>query len=116
LTISATSHTDALHDRQSVGAASPTPTSTPTPTPSTTATATIAPSATPTATATATATATPTSTPTPTPTAITLSASGYKVQGRQRADLSWSGATSTNVDVYRNNVLITTTANDGFYT
>ncbi len=25
-------------------------------------------------------------------------------------------ATSTNVDVYRNNALITTTANDGFYT
>jgi len=110
------SQQDAFHDRQSIGAASPTPTSTPTATPTATATATIAPSATPTATATATATATPTSTPTPTPTAITLSASGYKVQGRQRADLSWSGATSTNVDVYRNNVLITTTANDGFYT
>ncbi len=114
--ISGSSQQDAFHDRQSVGAASPTPTSTPTATPTATATATIAPSATPTATATATATATPTSTPTPTPTAITLSASGYKVQGRQRADLSWSGATSTNVDVYRNNVLITTTANDGFYT
>ena len=112
--ISGSSQQDAFHDRQSVGAASPTPTSTPTATPTATATATIAPSATPTATA--TATATPTSTPTPTPTAITLSASGYKVQGRQRADLSWSGATSTNVDVYRNNVLITTTANDGFYT
>src|SRR6266480_1869205 len=114
--ISGSSQQDAFHDRQSVGAASPTPTSTPTATPTATATATIAPSATPTATATATPTATPTSTPTPTPTAITLSASGYKVQGRQRADLSWSGATSTNVDVYRNNVLITTTANDGFYT
>jgi len=45
-----------------------------------------------------------------------LTARGYKVQGRQMADLSWSGATSTNVDVYRNNALITTTANDGFYT
>ena len=31
-------------------------------------------------------------------------------------DLSWSGATSSNVDVYRNNVRIVTTANDGFYT
>src|SRR6266704_173258 len=55
------SQQDAFHDRQSVGAASPTPTSTPTATPTATATATIAPSATPTATATATATATPTS-------------------------------------------------------
>ena len=106
------SQQDAFHDRQSVGAASPTPTATATATP----TATAAATATPTATATATATATPTSTPTPTPTAISLSARGYKVQGRQRADLSWSGATGTNVDVYRNNALITTTANDGFYT
>src|SRR5207249_3126239 len=51
------SQQDAFHDRQSIGAASPTPTSTPTATPTATATATIAPSATPTATATATATA-----------------------------------------------------------
>jgi len=118
------SQQDAFHDRQSVGAASPTPTATATATPTVTATATatptptatatIAPSATPTATATTTPTAT--ATPTATPSGITLSARGYKVQGRQRADLSWSGATSTNVDVYRNNALITTTANDGFYT
>lgn len=47
---------------------------------------------------------------------ITLSATGYKVKGQAKADLSWSGATSTNVDVYRNGGLITTTANDGAYT
>lgn len=47
---------------------------------------------------------------------ITLSASGYKVKGTQHADLSWSGATSTNVDVYRDGAVITTTANDGFHT
>lgn len=47
---------------------------------------------------------------------ITLSVVAYKVQGVKRADLTWSGATSTNVDVYRNNVLIITTANDGFHT
>src|SRR6266496_2512505 len=41
------------------------------------------PTPTPTPTATATATATPTPTPTPTPGQITLSARGYKVQGRQ---------------------------------
>jgi serine protease len=38
------------------------------------------------------------------------------VQGRHTVDLSWSGATTPNVDVYRNSVLITNTLNDGFYT
>lgn len=47
---------------------------------------------------------------------VTLSATGYKVKGAQHADLEWSGATSENVDVYRNGSLDTTTANDGFYT
>ncbi|MEQ9568883.1 MAG: S8 family serine peptidase, partial [Longimicrobiales bacterium] len=47
---------------------------------------------------------------------ITLSASGYKQRGLQKADLAWSGATSTNVDIFRDGVLITTTANDGAYT
>ncbi|MBD3616932.1 MAG: PKD domain-containing protein [Gracilimonas sp.] len=47
---------------------------------------------------------------------ITLSVSGYKVQGAQKADLTWSGATSTDVDVYRDASLIVTTANDGSYT
>ena len=92
------------------------PTGTPTPTP----TATPIPTATPTPTATATPTATPTPTVTPTPTAtperITLTARGYKVRGRQTVDLSWTGATSSNVDIYRNGVLIVTTLNDGFYT
>ena len=49
----------------------------------------------------------------PTGGGITLSAVGFKQQGLQKADLTWSGAASTNVDVYRNNVIITTTANDG---
>lgn len=47
---------------------------------------------------------------------FSLSANGYKVQGRQRADLTWSGATTNNVDVYRDGSLITTTTNDGAYT
>ena len=102
------SQQDAFHDRQSVGAP-------PTPTPTATATATIPPSPTPTATATATATATPTSTPTPTP-GITLTARGYKVQGRHTVDLSWSGASSSTVDIYRNGAFLTNTGNDGFYT
>jgi thermitase len=69
-------------------------------------------------------TATPTDTPvppTPTPTNtpsgdFVLDATGYKVRGLQKADLSWSGASGADVDVYRNGVLIATTANDGFYT
>jgi serine protease len=47
---------------------------------------------------------------------ITLSATGYKVRGVQHADLTWSGATSTNVDVYRDGAVILTTANDGEHT
>jgi len=47
---------------------------------------------------------------------ITLSVNGYKRKGRINADLSWSGATTNNVDIYRNGSLVTTTANDGAYT
>ena len=47
---------------------------------------------------------------------ISLSVSGYKVKGTQTADLTWSGATSTSVDVFRNNVKVVTTANDGAHT
>ena len=61
-------------------------------------------------------TVTPTATPTPTPGQITLTARGYKVRGRHTVDLSWTGATSSNVDIYRNGVLIVTTLNDRFYT
>jgi hypothetical protein len=87
------------------------PGGTPTPTP------TATPTATPTPTATATPTPTPTPIPTPTPGQITLSARGYKVQGQQAVDLSWNGATSNNIDVYRNGVLIATVSNiPGFYT
>jgi len=52
----------------------------------------------------------------PTSSGITLSASGYKVRGRKTTDLSWDGAASTNVDIYRDGSVIVTTANDGFYT
>ena len=99
--------------------ATSTPTSTPTPTvkatATATATATIAPSPTPTATAKATPTATATPTPTPS-SGITLSARGYKVQGQQTVDLSWSGATSINVAIYRNGTVIATVLNNGAYT
>jgi serine protease len=36
--------------------------------------------------------------------------------GRNTVDLSWTGATSSNIDIYRNGVLITTVPNTGFYT
>jgi N-acetylneuraminic acid mutarotase len=55
-------------------------------------------------------------TPTPTPAGITLSAAGRKVGGINTVLLTWSGATSANIDVYRNRALIVTTANDGSYT
>ena len=57
-----------------------------------------------------------TPTPTPTPGPITLSAAGRKVGGINTVRLTWSGATSANIDVYRDNVVIVTTANDGSYT
>jgi len=47
---------------------------------------------------------------------LTLSATGQKVRGVRTVDLAWSGASSTNVDVFRNGSLVTTTANDGEYT
>ncbi|HEU5173150.1 MAG TPA: endonuclease/exonuclease/phosphatase family protein [Gemmatimonadaceae bacterium] len=49
-------------------------------------------------------------------TSISLSAAGRKVRGAQYVDLTWSGATSTDVDVFRNSAKVTTTANDGAYT
>jgi hypothetical protein len=47
------------------------------------------------------------------PSSILLSATGSKVKGSLYAHLKWAGATSAKVDVYRNNVRVATTANDG---
>jgi subtilisin family serine protease len=47
---------------------------------------------------------------------ITLSVTGYKVKGLQKADLTWGGATTASVDIFRNGTRITTTANDGSHT
>ena len=104
VSISGSSQQDAFHDRQPVGAPSPTPTPTvtPTPTPTPTATPTVTPTATP--------------TPTPTPGQITLTARGYKVHGLQTVDLSWTGATSSSIDVYRNGLLVATVPNNRLYT
>ena len=46
---------------------------------------------------------------------ITLEARGRVVNGFNVASLSWDGATSVNVDVYRDGVVVATTANDGSY-
>ena len=46
---------------------------------------------------------------------ITLSAARRKVGGINTVRLTWTLATSNNVDVYRNDVVVTTTANDGRY-
>jgi hypothetical protein len=64
---------------------------------------------------TAVSSASPTPTPTATPGPITLSARGKKLGGINTSRLSWSGATSSNIDVYRNAVVIATTPNDGQY-
>jgi hypothetical protein len=46
---------------------------------------------------------------------ITLSAHKKKINGINSVRLTWSGATSTNIDVYRNGVVVATTPNDGSY-
>jgi subtilisin family serine protease len=50
------------------------------------------------------------------PAGITLSATGYKVKGRQHTDLTWSGATGASIDVFRDGTNLGSTANDGAYT
>ena len=80
----------------------PTPTPTPTPTPSPTPPPLQNPTPSP----------TPSPSPTPTP-SFSLSAKGIKVKGVESSNLTWSGATSTKVDIWRNSSLILTAANNG---
>ena len=47
---------------------------------------------------------------------ISLTANGYKNKGQWTTDLSWNGATSTDVDIYRNGSLLKTLSNSGSYT
>src|SRR5712672_2589933 len=67
------------------------------------------PAGTPTPTPTATATATATPGP------ILLRGQGKKIGGINTSRLKWRGATSANVDVYRDGVVIATTPNHGLY-
>jgi hypothetical protein len=56
----------------------------------------------------------PVSAPSPSPSSpISLSARAYKVKGVKQVDLSWTGATSASVSVFRNGTAILTTDNDG---
>lgn len=47
---------------------------------------------------------------------ITLSVVGFKVRGQQKADLTWTGATSTDVDIKRDGSPLATVSNSGSYT
>jgi hypothetical protein len=63
-----------------------------------------------------TPTPTPDPTPVPQPTGLTLTVRGYKVKGLQKVDLTWSGSTVAQVDLYRGRIQIATTYNDGSFT
>jgi len=47
---------------------------------------------------------------------ITADASGYRSKGKNKVNLTWSDAVTSNVDIYRNGSLRTTTVNDGQFT
>jgi subtilisin family serine protease len=51
----------------------------------------------------------------PPPDGITLTATSYKIRGVVQVDLAWTGATSEQVDIFRNDSKIATTANSGSY-
>ncbi|HVT44610.1 MAG TPA: S8 family serine peptidase [Thermoanaerobaculia bacterium] len=52
----------------------------------------------------------------PAPGGFNLSVTAYKDKGLQKVDLSWSGASSTNVDVFRDSTKIATVTNNGAFT
>lgn len=53
---------------------------------------------------------------TPTTGDFVLAVVGYKVKGAQHADLTWSGATTSLIDVYRDDVKVATVDNNGSWT
>ena len=74
--------------------------------PATTTTTTVPPS---------TTTTIPVTTTTVPGPALTLSVVSSKIKGQQVGDLSWTGATSTNVDIIRDGARVATVANSGAY-
>ena len=57
-----------------------------------------------------------TPTPTPTPTQIVLTASAHRVNGRKVVNLTWTGANSARVDIYRDGAPLARVPNSGTYT
>jgi len=55
-------------------------------------------------------------TPPPSGGDITLDATAYRSKGKNKVDLSWSGASTGSVDIYRNGSVRATTSNDGSFT
>jgi len=47
---------------------------------------------------------------------ISLTVNAYKIQGLQKVDLNWNGATGTSVDIFRDGTSIATVSNTGAYT
>jgi len=47
---------------------------------------------------------------------ITADASAYRAKGKNKVDLTWAGASTSSVDIFRNGSLRTTTSNDGAFT
>ena len=56
------------------------------------------------------------SAPQPIATGFVASGRGYKIKGVQHAELSWAGAASTQVDVYRDGARVAVTKNSGKFT
>ena len=54
--------------------------------------------------------------PPPPPASITLTATGYKVKGQQKADLQWTVTTAATMSILRNGAVIANEPNDGTYT
>jgi subtilisin family serine protease len=54
--------------------------------------------------------------PAPPSSGFELDARGYKIKGRQQADLTWSGTSAAQVDVWRNSARLTTIPNKSPYT
>jgi serine protease len=81
-----------------------------------TVTATVADKAGMSATAQVVVTVAATILPPPPTSGIVLSARGFKVRGLQRVDLTWLGATSSQINLYRDGSFILTTTNDGAQT
>jgi titin len=48
--------------------------------------------------------------------AISLTLDGYKIKGKHTIDLSWSGTTAANVDIYRDGALLLTVPDTGEHT